>query len=103
MLCVGLFSKIFYVFKFVDCADVEDSCWLSYLGLQAVFFEDFLEDEQVAFEFVYVDLLENEEREAAKDEVRKWNSRVSFPTVVIDSQECVIGYKTDNLKEALGL
>ena len=63
----------------------------------------FLEDEGVAFDFVYVDLLEGDEREAAKDAVREWNSRVSFPTTVIDNGESVIGYKTDALRKALGL
>lgn len=63
----------------------------------------FLEDEGVAFDFVYVDLLEGDERDAVKDEIRPWNPRVSFPTTVIDGTECVIGFKTDELKQVLGL
>ncbi len=63
----------------------------------------FLEDEKVAFDFVYVDLLEGDERETVKDEIRPWNPRVSFPTIVIDDAQCVIGFKTDELKQALGL
>ena len=63
----------------------------------------FLEDENVAFDFVYVDLLEGDEREAVKDEIREWNPRVSFPTIVIDGAQCVIGFKTDELKQVLGL
>jgi len=63
----------------------------------------FLEDENVAFDFVYVDLLEGDERETVKDEIREWNPRVSFPTIVIDGAECVIGFKTDELKQVLGL
>ncbi len=63
----------------------------------------FLEDEKVAFDFVYVDLLQGDEREAVKDEIQKWNPRLSFPTIVIDETTCVVGFKTDELKEALGL
>ena len=63
----------------------------------------FLEDESVAFDFVYVDLLEGDERETVKDEIREWNPRVSFPTIVIDGTQCVIGFKTDELKQVLGL
>ena len=63
----------------------------------------FLESENVTFDFVYVDLLTGEEREAEKDALRAWNPRVSFPTVVIDEETCVIGSKIDRLKEALGL
>ena len=64
---------------------------------------EFLTEEQVAFDYIYVDLLEGDEREAVKDNIREWNSRVSFPTTVIDSEECVIGYKTDALRNALDL
>ncbi len=64
---------------------------------------EFLEDEKVAFDFVYVDLLEGDEREAVKDEISPWNPRVSFPTIVIDGAQCVIGFKTDELKQVLGL
>ena len=63
----------------------------------------YLEDEKVAFDFVYVDLLQGDEREGVKEEVLRWNPRVSFPTVVIDGSTCVVGYKLDELKEALGL
>jgi len=63
----------------------------------------FLEEEHVAFDFVYVDLLEGDERDAVKDEIREWNPRVSFPTIVIDSAACVTGFKTDELRKALDL
>ncbi len=63
----------------------------------------FLEDQGVEFEYVYVDLLKGQEREEAIEQVRCWNSAVSFPTVVVDDNQCVIGYKQEQLKEALGL
>ncbi len=62
----------------------------------------FLEDEGIAFDFVYVDLLQGDERDTVKDEIRPWNPRVSFPTIVIDGAQCVIGFKTDELKQVLG-
>ena len=63
----------------------------------------FLENEDVTFDYVYLDLLKGQEREEAMEQVRCWNSAVSFPTVVVDDSQCVIGYKPDKLKEALGL
>ena len=53
----------------------------------------FLEDEEVAFNFVYVDLLEGDEREEVKDQIREWNSRVSFPTIVIDNNDSHTWYR----------
>lgn len=63
----------------------------------------FLEDEGVAFDFVYVDLLEGEERAEAMAEVRRWNPRGSMPTVVVDDKEYIVGFKPDMIKEVLGL
>jgi glutaredoxin len=62
-----------------------------------------LEELGVTFDFVYVDLLQGEERDKAKEAVQEWNSAVSFPTIVIDSATSVVGYKPEKLKEALGL
>jgi glutaredoxin-like protein NrdH len=64
---------------------------------------NFLEQEGVAFDFVYVDLLKGQERAEVVEEVRRWNPSVSFPTIVVDDAKCVVGYKQDQLKEVLGL
>lgn len=63
----------------------------------------FLEDQGVQFDYVYIDKLKGQERAEAIEQVRGWNSAVSFPTVVVGDATCVVGYKPDELKEALGL
>ena len=63
----------------------------------------FLEDHNISFDYVYVDLLEAQERESAKNIVQRWNSRVSFPTLVIDDEDCVVGFKPEKIRDALGL
>jgi hypothetical protein len=50
-----------------------------------------------------VDLVEDNERDQVMDEVKKWNPRCSFPTLVINDKVCIIGYKEGDIKEALGL
>jgi len=64
---------------------------------------NFLEQEDVAFDYIYVDLLKGQERAEVVEEVRRWNPSVSFPTIVVDDAKCVVGYKQDQLKEVLGL
>jgi glutaredoxin-like protein NrdH len=61
-----------------------------------------LDDCQVQYEFTDVDLLEGDERAAILEEVRKLNPRCSFPTIII-GDKVIIGYKEDEIKEALGL
>jgi len=54
----------------------------------------------VAYDFVYVDLLEGEKKDEVMQEIGKWNPRRSFPTVVINGQ-CIVGFKEDDIREKL--
>jgi glutaredoxin-like protein NrdH len=62
-----------------------------------------LEDEDVTFDFVYVDLVDADERKAAREHIRKFSDRTSFPATIFDDADCIIGYKPDQIKERLGL
>jgi glutaredoxin len=61
-----------------------------------------LADLGVAFAFVYVDLLSEKEQEEAVAAMAAWNPAASFPTLIIDHRECIIGYKPDELKKRFG-
>jgi len=63
----------------------------------------FLESQDVKFDYVYVDLLQGQERKEVIEQIRPWNSSISFPTIVVDEEQSVVGYKTEELKEVLGL
>jgi len=63
----------------------------------------YLESEGVEFDFAYVDLLPGQEREEVLSRIRQWNPATSFPTIVINDTRCVVGYRPEELKEALGL
>jgi glutaredoxin len=56
----------------------------------------------VEYDFVDVDLLEGEERKAILEDVRNFNPKCSFPTIVIHGK-VIVGHKEDEIKEALGL
>jgi glutaredoxin-like protein NrdH len=61
-----------------------------------------LNDCAVEYEFTDVDLLQGGERTAILEDVKRWNPRCSFPTIII-GDKVIIGYKEDEIKEALGL
>ncbi len=65
--------------------------------------KELLDTNGVEYDLVYVDLLEGDEKEAVLDEVRKYNPRTSFPTVVVDDSRSVTGFKEDQLRELLGI
>ncbi len=56
----------------------------------------------IEYDFVDVDLLEGEERKAILEDVRNFNPKCSFPTIVIGGK-VIVGHKEDDIKEALGL
>jgi glutaredoxin len=61
-----------------------------------------LADCTIKYDFVDVDLLEGDERKAIIEDVKKFNPRCSFPTIIIGNQ-VIVGYKEKEIKEALGL
>ena len=64
-----------------------------------------LDDNNVDYEYEYVDLLSGSEKARALDEVSQYNPRKSFPTVVVSNgqTEVVVGFKETRLREVLGL
>jgi len=62
----------------------------------------FLSECEVEYDFVDVDLLEGEERKAILEDVKKFNPKCSFPTIIIGGK-VVVGYREEEIKEALGL
>lgn len=60
-----------------------------------------LEDLGVAFNYVYVDLLEEDDRDTVMQELEKWNPRRSYPTLVLNNKTCIVGFKEEEIREAL--
>lgn len=63
----------------------------------------FLDAHNVNYEIDYVDLLSGAEKSRIMAEMERWNPRRTFPTVVVDDKEIVVGFKEDRLREVLGL
>lgn len=59
-----------------------------------------LRDLGVMYSYIDVDLVEGSEKKEVMDEVMKWNPVCSFPTLVINNK-CIVGFKEDQIKEAL--
>ena len=62
----------------------------------------FLGECTIKYEFIEVDKLEGEERKAIIADVKKFNPRCSFPTIII-GETVIVGYKEKDIKEALGM
>lgn len=61
----------------------------------------FLDENSLAYRFVYVDLLEGDAQKEVFEEVKKRNQRRTFPTLIVDGEEVIAGFNEDRYKEAL--
>ncbi|MDG6225493.1 MAG: glutaredoxin family protein [Candidatus Thermoplasmatota archaeon] len=65
--------------------------------------KEYLNSLGVAYEYIFVDQLSREDRSKVEKDVEVWNPRCSFPTLVVNDSKCVVGFKEDEIKEALGI
>jgi glutaredoxin-like protein NrdH len=63
--------------------------------------KELLNDMGVEYDYIFVDLLQDKEREDVIRELDKWNPSRSFPTLVINNDKCIIGYKEDEIRKAV--
>ncbi len=61
-----------------------------------------LNDLGVKYRYIDVDLLKGEEKASVKDEMRKWNPDVTFPTIVIDDETVLINYQEEKIRRLFG-
>ena len=65
--------------------------------------KQFLKDNDVEFEYVDVDLCEEEDKQKIRQHIQSKGGPLSYPTVIIDDNMLITGFRKDKLKEALGL
>ncbi len=61
-----------------------------------------LNDLGVAYDFVDMDNLDGEEKENMLNELKRWNPKCSFPSLVVNDETCIVGYDDTKIKEAVG-
>lgn len=62
----------------------------------------FMKEHNVEFSYIDVDLLAPDEQEAIRKEQIGYNPAGSYPTIVIDSDYCIVGYDELKLKRLIG-
>jgi glutaredoxin-like protein NrdH len=65
--------------------------------------KQFLKDNNVAYEYVDVDLADEDDKAKIREEVRKKGDELGFPTTIVDDKTVIMGFRKDLLKEALAL
>lgn len=63
--------------------------------------KEYLDSLKVPYTAIQVDLLSKEENKATVEEIKKWNPRCNFPTLVINNSVCLVGFNQDKILEAI--
>ncbi len=63
----------------------------------------FLKDNSVVFEYVDVDLCDDEDKEKIKKDILDRGGSLAYPVIIIDDKTLISGFRKDELKEALEL
>lgn len=65
--------------------------------------KQYLNENNVEYEFVDVDLLDDEDKDRVHQTVLSKGGTLSYPTTIIDDKTVITGFRKDQLKEVLGL
>jgi len=53
------------------------------------------------YRYLWVDKLSGRNEDEVMDEVRKFNPECTFPTLVVDGQKCIVGFREPEIRKAL--
>lgn len=61
--------------------------------------KNLLKDLNIAYSYIDVDLLEEEERKKVLKDLKKFNPAKGFPTIVINNKDAVIGFDENKIRD----
>jgi glutaredoxin len=62
---------------------------------------ELLKELGIAYRYIYVDLLPDQELGMVYDEMKKFNPAGSFPTTIIRGKSVIVGSRLDEIREAI--
>ena len=65
--------------------------------------KQFLSDNGVEYEFVDVDLLDDNDKSKVHSTIISKGGALSYPTTIVDNKTVITGFRKDQLKEALSI
>jgi glutaredoxin-like protein NrdH len=65
--------------------------------------KQFLKDNDIEYEYIDVDLCEEEDKQKIREHIQSKGGPLSYPTIIVDDNVLITGFRTDKLREALQL
>ena len=65
--------------------------------------KQFLKDNGVEYDYIDVDLCQEEDKQKIREHIQSKGGPLSFPTTIVDDNVVITGFRKDLLKEVLGI
>ena len=65
--------------------------------------KQFLKDNDVEYEYIDVDLCDEKDKVKIRQHIQSKGGNLSYPTIIINDNILITGFRKDKLKEALGI
>lgn len=65
--------------------------------------KQFLKDNDIEYEYVDVDLCNEEDKNKIRKEIQDKGAPLGYPTIIVDDKKVISGFRKDLMKEALEL
>jgi len=65
--------------------------------------KQFLKDNDVEYEYIDVDLCDEKDKVKIRQHIQSKGGNLSYPTIIVDDNILITGFRKDKLKEALGI
>lgn len=65
--------------------------------------KQFLKDNGIEYEYVDVDLCDEDDKVKIRQHIQSIGGSLSYPTIIVDDKIVITGFRKDKLKEALGI
>jgi glutaredoxin-like protein NrdH len=63
--------------------------------------KQYLNDNKIEYQFVDVDLAEEDDKQKIRETITNKGGSLSYPTIIVDDKKVIAGFRKDQLKEAL--
>jgi len=60
-------------------------------------------DNKITYEYIDLDTASSEDKKIALEDLKKRQAPIAFPSIIIDGEKLITGYKVQEISEALNL
>ncbi|MFW6366468.1 MAG: glutaredoxin family protein [Spirochaetota bacterium] len=64
--------------------------------------KELLDNLGIEYNYVFVDHLDEDHKSEVRETLKKYNSNVSYPTIVINDSTCIVGYDEERVEKEVG-